>query len=150
MSQNPNPHESKSQDRAKTDYLQMPQASPAVDRDTDGDTGLLTPKWSVVLKIEDKATLPLPIRDQMIIGRTIDDTIVDLDLGPYGGYQGGVSRLHARLRLRSGILYIEDLSSTNGTRINGFQLRPNEVYRLRDGDELEFARVRAIIRFQRP
>ncbi|MCA9894532.1 MAG: FHA domain-containing protein, partial [Anaerolineae bacterium] len=47
-------------------------------------------------------------------------------------------------------LYIEDLGSTNGTRINGFQLTPRQKYRLRDADELEFARLRTIIRFEKP
>jgi pSer/pThr/pTyr-binding forkhead associated (FHA) protein len=46
-------------------------------------------------------------------------------------------------------LYIEDLNSTNGTRINGFSLEARRRYRLRDGDELEFGHVRMILRFVR-
>ena len=46
-------------------------------------------------------------------------------------------------------LYIEDLNSTNGTRINGFGLEPNRRYRLRDGDEVELGRVRMVLRFVR-
>jgi len=46
-------------------------------------------------------------------------------------------------------LYIEDLNSTNGTRINGFSLEPKRRYRLRDGDEVEIGRVKIVLRFVR-
>ncbi|MEL6310133.1 MAG: FHA domain-containing protein [Chloroflexota bacterium] len=45
---------------------------------------------------------------------------------------------------------MEDLGSTNGTRINGFQLTADQKYRLRDGDEIEFARLRSDIVFKAP
>ena len=46
-------------------------------------------------------------------------------------------------------LYIEDLSSTNGTRINNFALEPRRRYRLRDGDQLELGRIHMTVRFVR-
>ena len=80
-------------------------------------------------------------------GRLDLDTI-DFDLSPYGAYTFGVSRQHAIITLHEGFLYLEDNNSTNGTRINGFQLTPKQKYRLRDGDEVEFARLRTSIRFE--
>jgi pSer/pThr/pTyr-binding forkhead associated (FHA) protein len=60
-----------------------------------------------------------------------------------------VSRRHALITYENETLFLTDLNSTNGTRINGFQLTPGRSYRLRDGDELEFGRIRGIMRFVR-
>lgn len=95
----------------------------------------------------------VPITDRMLIGRSTDEASSEdlaIDLGAYGGYQSGVSRQHAVLTRKQGSLYIEDLESTNGSRINGFQLTPRRHYRLRDGDEVEFGRLRVMIRFLGP
>lgn len=87
-----------------------------------------------------------------MLGRATDkgDSDIDFDLTPHGAYHFGVSRRHATISLIDGFLYIEDLGSTNGTRINGFQLTPHQQYRLRDGDEVEFARMRVLIEFEKP
>lgn len=53
----------------------------------------------------------------------------------------GVSRLHARLSSDHLNIYLEDLGSTNGTFVNGRRLAPGEQYRLRAGDEVNFAQV---------
>jgi hypothetical protein len=48
-----------------------------------------------------------------------------------------VSRRHARISLRAGEYFIEDLGSTNGTFINrGRRLVPGDKQSLRDGDEI--------------
>jgi FHA domain-containing protein/zinc ribbon protein len=48
-----------------------------------------------------------------------------------------VSRRHARIVLRGGQYFIEDLGSTNGTFINrGRRLLPGDRQPLRDGDEI--------------
>jgi hypothetical protein len=49
------------------------------------------------------------------IGRTADNTLV-LD-------DSRVSRRHARLQARDGVLVLVDLDSTNGTRVNGSRIR---------------------------
>ncbi len=45
-----------------------------------------------------------------------------------------VSRFHARLEWRENAYWIEDLSSTNGTWLNGRRLSPHEPVALRPGD----------------
>ena len=50
-----------------------------------------------------------------------------------------VSRIHARIEELDGQLVICDCRSTNGTRVNGIRLRPEERYPLQSGDEIRFA-----------
>lgn len=85
----------------------------------------------------------------LLVGRTTEDDSGDglgLDLTPYGGLEKGVSRNHAAFSYVDGCIYIEDLDSTSGTRLNGLPLIPNQRYRLRHNDELEFGNIRAIVR----
>lgn len=49
-----------------------------------------------------------------------------------------VSRIHARILEEDGILYLEDLNSTNGTYKNGLRMQPYEKRRLERDDELRF------------
>lgn len=114
------------------------------------DGGL--PPWRLLLQIEHehRTTVGVTIGHRINIGRADSKgNEPDLDLTPYGAVENGVSRLHATITFEDETLYIEDMNSTNGTRINGFQLSPNRRYRLRDGDELEFGRVRATLRLVR-
>ena len=52
-----------------------------------------------------------------------------------------VSRIHARLRFRAGRYFIEDLSSRNGTAVNGEPVCGEEERVLSEGDEITFADV---------
>lgn len=138
-------------DEKKTTYLgdklnQQP-AEPMKDRVPTKSTGMLGENWKMKCKIDNKF-VTIPITEKIVVGRTMDDDVVDFDLTPYDAYHYGVSRRHAVMYLMEGFLYIEDLGSTNGTRINGFQLSRKQKYRLRDGDEVEFARMRMLIRFE--
>jgi S1-C subfamily serine protease len=47
-----------------------------------------------------------------------------------------VSREHARIERRNGILYITDLNSTNGTILNGRRLQPYVPYQINEGDTI--------------
>jgi hypothetical protein len=55
-----------------------------------------------------------------------------------------VSRTHAEIRPRGGSWVITDLSSTNGSRLNGHRLEGSEV--LKPGDEIELGT--SVIRFE--
>lgn len=136
--------------KPQTNYLNMPaSAQPMADRPAVPGTNLLSTAWKITFRFGSQ-TAEVPVSDIIVIGRaTDDDSPVQLDLNPFGGYQGGVSRRHAQITLQEGAVYIEDLGSTNGTRINGFQLVAHRKYRLRDGDEVELARVRSSVKFTR-
>ncbi len=92
--------------------------------------------------------LGLPSDARVLVGRLDEDSTTDLglDLAPYDGETNGVSRIHAAFSVQDGLPQLEDLDSTNGTRINGLTLIPNQPYRLRDGDELEFGSARVTVR----
>jgi pSer/pThr/pTyr-binding forkhead associated (FHA) protein len=133
----------------KTDYLNLPTGSEMADRASSAYTKPFTDESRLQFQIENQK-FTITVIEEVLIGRSVEGDEqhrVDLDLTPQGGYQNGVSRRHARISKQDGALYIADLGSTNGTRINGSQLTPSREYRLRDGDEVEFARVRTIVRF---
>jgi diguanylate cyclase (GGDEF)-like protein len=64
---------------------------------------------------------------EMLVGRAPDSGVALLD--------SEVSRHHARIRLAEGRVQIEDLDSTNGTRINGALI--HDPVMLQAGDRLE-------------
>jgi pSer/pThr/pTyr-binding forkhead associated (FHA) protein len=53
-----------------------------------------------------------------------------------------LSRRHARIFVEGGEAWLADLDSKNGTTVNGAPVR-QAIVRLRDGDDIEFARVLA-------
>ncbi|HEX8069120.1 MAG TPA: FHA domain-containing protein [Pyrinomonadaceae bacterium] len=76
--------------------------------------------------------------DESYIGRWDADSGIfpDVDLDA-DDPEAKVSRRHARITLRAGQYFIEDLGSTNGTFINrGRRLLPGDRQPLRDGDEI--------------
>lgn len=103
---------------------------------------LASAPWKIALSIglEPAINVTVEVAQQIMIGRAdvVDSFTPGLDLGLYGGQDGGVSRRHALLLITNNGLYIRDLASTNGTRLNGFALKPNEPYKLKEGDRLEF------------
>jgi len=57
-----------------------------------------------------------------------------------------VSRRHARLSLAGEALQIEDLGSTNGTAVNGAQLRPGAPLALHAGNKLRLGDVELLVK----
>ena len=93
-------------------------------------------------------SLKFPQNARILVGRADDvETANDLmlELSHYGGETNGVSRTHAAIHDQDGMVYITDLNSTNGTRINGLLLTPNQPYRLRQSDELQLGNLTLIL-----
>ena len=90
------------------------------------------------------ATLNLaPGKNEYLIGREdpVSGSFPDVDLVPYGGEEGGVSRRHAQI-LRRGVQFsIEDLNSVNYTFVNRQKVAPGTPHPLNDGDEIRLGRV---------
>ncbi len=73
-------------------------------------------------------------RAEVVIGRAHKDGAPDIDLGPYGGSQAGVSRRHNRLLCQGDGWFVEDLGSTNGTFVNGVRAAPQQLMAVKNGD----------------
>ena len=90
------------------------------------------------------------IRDSYTIGRVSEGQSIlpDVDLSAFDAYTQGVSRLHASFRVRGGAYYIEDLGSSNGTRINNTKIPPLVEQSIQNGDVISLGRfkIQALIR----
>ncbi len=78
---------------------------------------------------------------KMLVGRKSGDMVPDVDLSNFEG-SGIVSRRHLNIILdgNSMRVYIEDLGSTNGTRINGKPVERGVPHPLRSGESFEIGR----------
>jgi len=110
-----------------------PEAAPAAEEQG---------KRAIVLK-ESGKEIALPEKDEITIGREdpISEVFPDVDLTPYGGDEGGVSRLHCRIVKNASGVVIEDMKSTNATFVNKKRLAPNTPHPLSDGDEIRLGKV---------
>jgi pSer/pThr/pTyr-binding forkhead associated (FHA) protein len=93
--------------------------------------------------------LPLPTdKAEIIVGREdpISGIFPEIDLTPYGGESGGVSRQHARINRANGQWTITDLNSTNYTRVDGNKIDPSLPVPIRDGARIQFGRIAVTFR----
>lgn len=134
-----------------TGFLTPPPVSnpgPGVQRST-GPLDRNLP-WVIELRVTGTlSTMHMQVEDEMLIGRqdVEHDIHPKIDLGQYKAMQLGVSRRHAHIVIRDQKLYLKDLSSTNGTRLNGVPCEPSKEYRLRHGDELMFGQLKLQLNF---
>jgi hypothetical protein len=88
--------------------------------------------------------------EEFTIGRVsgTQPILPDIDLTPYQAYEGGVSRLHATLRITPETVTISDLGSANGTRVNGIKIPAHIPQPLMNGDTVTLGKfqVEVIIR----
>jgi predicted component of type VI protein secretion system len=112
-----------------------------------GDTQRLV----VQVEAPRRRLLSMALGTSAVVGRgdSEDQSQPDLDLSTAGAREAGVSRQHARFVYQGETLYIEDMGSTNGTRINGFDLVAGKSYRLTPGDEIELGSLRLTARVVR-
>lgn len=94
------------------------------------------------------AEMTLPEQEEITVGREDPSSGIfpDVDLTPYGGEDGGVSRRHARILMAGGEYYVEDLQSTNYTKVDGQRLPAHVREKIEDGARLDFGRVAVIFR----
>jgi FHA domain len=69
------------------------------------------------------------------VGRARDNDLVLRD--------AEVSRTHARFESRNGIVYVDDLDSSNGTFLNG--QRVSESIEVREGDRIDVGTTRMLV-----
>jgi hypothetical protein len=100
--------------------------------------------------VETGLIIPLEGGEEFTIGRIsgTQPILPDIDLTPYRAYEGGVSRLHATIRITSDSVNLSDLGSANGTLINGKKIPAYEPHPLSNGDIITLGKfqIEAIIR----
>ncbi|MDQ2808322.1 MAG: zinc-ribbon domain-containing protein, partial [Chloroflexota bacterium] len=110
-----------------------------------GVTGTGQPRLEL---LQGGAVIPLPDKDDILVGRedplSEPPIFPDVDMTPYGGEEGGVSRRHARIIRRDGDYLIEDLQSTNYSKLNGARLLPRTPSLLVDGSRIDFGKIGVI------
>ncbi len=114
-------------------------------------TDTLGPERVLILQFEDDETpIMVQIREEVILGRVTEQSEggTFINLSPYGADDAGVSRRHARLLREKNAVYLMDLNSTNGTRLNGELLARGVEKRVRDGDEITVGRLKLFIYFK--
>lgn len=87
----------------------------------------------VILQVlETGQLIPIPEEDEVTLGRASagQPIVPDIDLTLYQGLEAGVSRLHASIRIKGKEVYIMDLGSANGTRVNGEKIAPSTLHHL--------------------
>jgi hypothetical protein len=101
--------------------------------------------------IESNQPIMLEVNGDLVVGRAdnVTDYIPEIDLTPHGAYRLGLSRRHALIRRQEESLIVKDLSSRNGTFVNGEQVKSGGTLPLRDGDELRFGNLALRVNFQR-
>ena len=93
---------------------------------------------------ETQVSLPIPVgKQEIILGREdpVSGIFPDIDLDPYGGHEAGVGRRHARLIIKSGQVYLEDLDSVNGTAVNRQRIPAHQSVPLKTGDEVRLGKM---------
>ena len=126
------------------------------------DTGPVIPKrrWGTA-RFDSQTSVTLNVRghekalsvffnedNEITLGRTHGDVVVEVDLTNHGAIDAGVSRRHALLRRQNDTVVVIDLNSANSTFLNGQRIIPNEPRILRDGDEIRLGRLVVRVTFE--
>src|SRR5205823_2186097 len=102
----------------------------------------------VITDTDELLTVHVP--QHLLLGRNAVDPIgyPSLNLTRYGAFSKGVSRHHATLYRGKMGLVIEDVGSSNGTRLNGARLEPHKSYQLKSGDQLHLGNLAIALYFR--
>jgi hypothetical protein len=129
---------SKPSDSIAEDFVVLPH----------GTTSRMIPRWLIqMVGLVPTKSLGIEVASDVVLGlvRSLDSR-PDLDLDLFGGYENGVSRRHAMLRPSRDKLYLIDLHSTNGTRINGSPVEPGIPCPVSNGDLISLGMLNFTLR----
>jgi pSer/pThr/pTyr-binding forkhead associated (FHA) protein len=102
-------------------------------------------KNTISLKVIDSGhIIPLSGREEYTLGRVSGEQPIlpEVDLSPFQGYEAGVSRLHASIRVDQEAIWITDLGSVNGTLVNGVEIGAQVAFPLDNGDILTLGNLK--------
>lgn len=123
---------------------------PATDTDSRAVIHVQTPERVRVTFPDNSERVFAPISPNLVIGRRTEKnkSQVDIDLAPFDRDVKGVSRLHAMIAASGNRITIKDLSSTNGTFVNGIQLSPNVEHPVKSGDVVKIGNLKLTLQFE--
>src|SRR3990172_9058525 len=107
--------------------------------ETGGGTDELGSDSVLILQVgTDPTPIMVQVHHEVVLGRITEQAEgkTYINLSKHGAVEQGVSRQHVRLQRDNKAVYVTDLNSTNGTKLNGELLPTSVEKRLRDGDEL--------------
>lgn len=101
--------------------------------------------------VETGQILPLVGREEFTLGRISEGQSIlpDVDLSPYEAFNHGVSRLHAKITIKNeDTIFITDLGSSNGVRINNNKITAHTESQVEHGDVIALGRfkIQALVR----
>jgi hypothetical protein len=137
--------------RFTTQELRMPKTD-SVETFYSGKpgTGFLHQSAFVTLDLMDSnRKIYLKTEGHISLGRADKETNWQptIDLTPYGASEKGVSRAHADLYFESDQVFLLELGSANGTRINGTPVQTGQAQLVHNGDVLELGQFRLKVHF---
>jgi pSer/pThr/pTyr-binding forkhead associated (FHA) protein len=118
---------------------------PLPNADLDVEPAQIDPQAPIHLQILSSGRiLPLNGRVEFTLGRVNEGQpiIPDVDLGPHGGFEEGVSRLHASIQMAHAGATLTDLGSVNGTSINGQKILQHIPHPITHGDVVTLGKMR--------
>ena len=117
------------------------QLPPSDTRELAGDGQPASSHPLVLYVTSDDTPIAVPRLAEIVIGRTEGDVQVQVDLGPFGGQEHGVSRRHVLLNATRNPPKVTDLDTYNGTFLNGVKLIPQQPYEVNSGDEIRLGHL---------
>jgi len=108
------------------------------------DTGLIGDHITLYLPDYDHV-LEIPTQNEFTLGRHVQDQVItpDVDLNPFDGFDNGISRLHATIKInaKNQTVHVVDLGSANGTSVNGYEIPSNSEVPLGHEDILTLGKL---------
>ncbi len=107
---------------------------------------LLESRNFILYHADGKQVINLPDQDEFTLGRIVKGQVItpDVDLNKYQGFDMGVSRLHATIRIDNvkNKVHVIDLGSANGSSVNGYDIPANSEVPLNHGDVLSLGKFK--------
>ena len=104
-----------------------------------------TAKVIIVELLDFKRSVKLLGKEKYVLGRSVHSqpgSVLDLDLRKYNGFEYGVSRQHAMLRVVDQRIQIVDLNSSNRTFIDGEEIYPWNEYDVERNSVIRLGKLR--------
>lgn len=130
--------------RESTDRLHTSPIHPYPEQGADQDLAIGSDLAITLNLVDTGQVIHLQGQSQYLLGRAAEGLIPcpDIDLTPYEAFSQGVSRQHALLKITGPRVYIMDLGSSNGTRINGQKINPRVEFPVNHGDVIALGKLK--------